>query len=277
MQKDDLDRMLRNLNIHVHIAACLQCDKNWHSDGYDAEFSSIGLVRSGESYITIDDQIIYPKAGMMYMLPQGSHQTYGAVSTNYPHKYYTLFHISANRVSLFDMLKMPLMAPAIDFDRAQEVFERLIRAVRGQQLGDAALAKGLALELVSLYLQSAQKAGSITLINQSSDRILQSIAYIDSHLAGDLSIVVLAARAGYHPNYYIRLFKKETGVTPLHYINYNRMQKACQMLMAGDMPIAAIAQQMGYANQFYFTSSFKRLYGISPSHYRKYFSIERRK
>lgn len=74
------------------------------------------------------------------------------------------------------------------------------------------------------------------------------------------------------------IFKKYTGLSPIAYRNRLRLRYAKGMLEKTDMPIAEIAENVGFAGQQYFCEAFKEGFGISPSEYRKkYFLLETNK
>lgn len=66
-----------------------------------------------------------------------------------------------------------------------------------------------------------------------------------------------------------QLVRKHTGKTYSELIQEARMNKAKELLAFSDASVMAIAIQIGYSDQFYFSKLFKRLYGMSPNAYRK--------
>lgn len=67
----------------------------------------------------------------------------------------------------------------------------------------------------------------------------------------------------------IELFKEQTGFTPIDYFIHMKMQYACQELDMSGLSIKAIALNLGYDDQYYFSRIFKKVVGASPSEYRK--------
>ena len=62
---------------------------------------------------------------------------------------------------------------------------------------------------------------------------------------------------------------RRTGKSYSELIQAKRMEKACEMLAYTDKTIVRIAELTGYADQFYFSKVFKRVFGMSPNAYRK--------
>lgn len=69
--------------------------------------------------------------------------------------------------------------------------------------------------------------------------------------------------------YLKKLFKKETGLTPLQYLTEKRLENAanCLAMNGGSGNVSDIAYQCGFSEPLYFSRLFKRKYGVSPRRY----------
>jgi len=72
-----------------------------------------------------------------------------------------------------------------------------------------------------------------------------------------------------------RRFQQATGMPPLEYVHALRLEEAKQMLESGDLPIEAIANEVGYEDAGYFSRLFRRKVNLTPAQYRKRFSALR--
>lgn len=94
--------------------------------------------------------------------------------------------------------------------------------------------------------------------------------YIHEHLGDfELSVPKIAESLSLSPDYLSAVFKQEKGVTLNKYIIQTRMEVAELLIREGTISITAIAEQVGYENYSYFSSSFKKAYGCSPASYAK--------
>jgi len=73
-----------------------------------------------------------------------------------------------------------------------------------------------------------------------------------------------------------RRFEKATGLSPLEYVHTLRLEEAKQMLEAGDEPVEAIANAVGYEDAGFFGRLFKRKVNLSPVQYRRRFGAMRK-
>jgi AraC family transcriptional regulator len=101
-------------------------------------------------------------------------------------------------------------------------------------------------------------------------KIQQAIAYIHDHLAENLTIAAIADELEMSQYYFSRLFKQAIGVSPYRYLMEQRIEAAKHLLKKTSLPISAISERVGFANQNQLTIQFRNLTGTTPSNYRKH-------
>ncbi|MCD8356920.1 MAG: AraC family transcriptional regulator [Clostridia bacterium] len=97
----------------------------------------------------------------------------------------------------------------------------------------------------------------------------QAVKYIQSHLGEDLRLKRLAAEVHLSPSHLIRVFRSNLHVSPHEYIVRMRMDRAKYLLKSTDMPIKAIAAEIGYGTESSFTGAFTEKIGVSPRKFRE--------
>jgi len=102
-----------------------------------------------------------------------------------------------------------------------------------------------------------------------SEEVKSTVKYMNAHLSEELSVDELASRVYLSYTGLIWKFKHELNTTPSKYIILLRLNYAKHLLLDQQLSISEIAEQCGYANPYYFTNSFRKHYGISPSAFRK--------
>jgi len=100
-------------------------------------------------------------------------------------------------------------------------------------------------------------------------RYVQAAAnYIASHYREpDISVGVIASALAISEGHLSHLFKKETGDTILGYLTRYRIHKAMELLKDCRVKVYEAAEQVGYRDISYFSATFKKLVGVSPSEY----------
>jgi AraC family transcriptional regulator of arabinose operon len=100
-------------------------------------------------------------------------------------------------------------------------------------------------------------------------RLRAALALMDGDLAADLPVARLARAAGLSPSRFAHLFRERLGLPVSRFREEQRLRRACQLLAATDRAIKAIAAEVGYDDQFYFSQRFRRFAGRSPRAWRQ--------
>lgn len=93
--------------------------------------------------------------------------------------------------------------------------------------------------------------------------------YITSNYTETITLKDLSKLYFIDEQYLCKLFKRETGVGFVDYINKIRIDSAKRLLLNSDATISSIAYQVGYSNISYFNKIFKKLSGNTPKEYRQ--------
>jgi transcriptional regulator GlxA family with amidase domain len=96
--------------------------------------------------------------------------------------------------------------------------------------------------------------------------VRRALDHMRVNFATDLSIDELAACAGLSPFYFVRCFRKETGLPPHAYLTQLRLDHARCLLGHGKSPVEA-ALAAGFYDQSHLNKHFKRTYGLTPGQY----------
>ncbi|WP_064708272.1 helix-turn-helix transcriptional regulator [Rhizobium bangladeshense] len=114
-------------------------------------------------------------------------------------------------------------------------------------------------------------AGTQPLADASVDD--RRLIIVDRHLRESLERQVtldqLAATAGLSKFHLLRAFKRRYGETPSRRLTRYRMEEGRRLLSSTGQSITAIAFSCGYENPTHFATAFRRVFGLSPSEYRR--------
>lgn len=97
----------------------------------------------------------------------------------------------------------------------------------------------------------------------------KAIDYVDLNYSNDLKIEDICSYLNINKSYFCVLFKNETGYTFSNFLNRFRIEKSKELLRNRDLSILDISLQVGFNNQNYFNTIFKKLTGKTPLQYRK--------
>lgn len=129
-----------------------------------------------------------------------------------------------------------------------------------------------AADLISVYLQAIflqARQHFAEPSREASSLVERCLGYIHENYAQQFDIDALAATVSVSPSYLFRLFKKKMRLTPMHYRNVVRIDKAKLLLADRSLTVDAVAERVGFDDPKYFARVFKDLAGMSPSGYRR--------
>lgn len=103
----------------------------------------------------------------------------------------------------------------------------------------------------------------------SKDNIQSAIDYIIANISSDISVKDVADYVHFTPEYFSKLFKKETGENVKNYIRRIKIDAAKDLLGNPKIPVNIIAAELGYSNYSHFTQMFRKYENVTPTEYRK--------
>ena len=135
-------------------------------------------------------------------------------------------------------------------------------------------------ELITLgclfqFLGEVYKHGAYSIEDLSQNegkRVLQLkqvFELIESEYAAPLTLNDMAASVHMSPKYFCRFFKATTHRTPVDYLNYYRIELACNEIADADRNLTEIALDVGFSSLNYFIRQFKKYKGITPGQYQE--------
>ena len=93
-------------------------------------------------------------------------------------------------------------------------------------------------------------------------------ALLRAHLHETLNLDELAAAFNLSRFHFAKTYRDLTGQAPIEAFIQMKMAHACRLLDESQLEVRQIAEQLGYADPYYFSRLFRRVVGLAPSHYR---------
>jgi AraC-like DNA-binding protein len=103
--------------------------------------------------------------------------------------------------------------------------------------------------------------------NSNGSRLHFVLHYIHEHLTERIPVNILSRKAYLSRNNFFKWFKEQFGLTPLEYMNRERIKLAKQLLAEDKNTISQVSIQCGFSDANYFVRLFKRSEGITPGAY----------
>jgi AraC-like DNA-binding protein len=181
---------------------------------------------------------------------------------------HTGHHLESTRVQLevgLERLVEPLLASGVLEPRS---FERVVQAFERESAPAASVA-----ELLGAYRQIVSDIES-TLERPTRARhergTRQAVEFLREHLAEPVTLPQVARVAGFAPDYFTRLFKREEGISLGRYLLQLRVERAKQLLAGTPLSVEQVRKASGFRTRAYFHRAFKKAVGKTPAVFREW-------
>lgn len=172
----------------------------------------------------------------------------------------------------FEYARQAMRKDVIEYILKAEITEEvLLSALRKVQseLDKKAVHNEEILDLSQISYNQCQQIVGYQKIKDYSASIGQACKYIHKNFSESISLQLIADIVYLNRTYFSELFKKETGVNFVEYLNCIRIVKAAELLKKEDISLIKAAVSVGFANVPYFIKVFKKYMGNTPSDYKK--------
>ena len=107
------------------------------------------------------------------------------------------------------------------------------------------------------------------------ERMRRALTFIDARYADRMTLADIAASMALSEGECCRLFRRMLRTSPMGYAISCRIRESLSLLAAGRLSVTEIAQRTGFSGSSYFTETFSRIMGMTPSAYRRQTGGER--
>lgn len=268
------DIYFTNLNMVYNMGGFFSIDgeTDWSWTGGTFEQCKFYFITEGECVVEIGNKTYHAKAGDWLLIPANLWQSYYNVKGKPFKKYWMHFDIYPD-TGLVDFLSLPFMVSVGKSNKAEKIFDTLVKAAMSNELSDKLTVKSCLFSLLMEYVKLAKPEG-VSVQSRADARLDDVLRYINENLDKPLPNELLAEKYFAHPNHFIRAFKDKTGQTPAKYIKARRMETAKRLLESTDLTIAEITEKLGINDSAHFSRLFKEQYNMPPAKYREYFKSQ---
>lgn len=150
----------------------------------------------------------------------------------------------------------------------------LFESIDSKETGFEFIIQGSLYNLLGMILRN----GLYKNFNKKTKRTTESLQQLKNVLTlleekfnEPLTLEDLSKAAGMTPKYFCRFFYQMTNKTPIEYLNYYRIEVACELILNTDLSITNISLDCGFNDASYFIKTFKKYKGLTPKQYVKSF------
>ncbi|WP_343307292.1 helix-turn-helix domain-containing protein [Chitinophaga niabensis] len=269
----------------------VQLNKSWHYNNIKSIFYRLYYIDGGEGKLYNDEGAVTLEDGYLYLIP--SFTTCNYECRNELSQYYVSFmEESADGISLFAANRkiFKQSASAEDINCVKRILSlnpnRAIKTsynprdyeksdiLRSYQDMNNLIPPAVFMETCGLILQllsrfMAPENFRIAERTMIHPKVMDAINFIQSNLLTNITVEGLAQRANQHPDYFSRLFLKNTGERPLAYVQLKRVERVQLLLITTDLPFYKIAEETGFESLSYLSRVFRNHTGQTLSDYKR--------
>lgn len=264
-----------------------QHNADWNWKNVSSPFARLYYVTEGSAKIILPDHTVSLRKGYMYFIPAFTSHSYECTSS-FTHYYAHIYEdpqakylfledwvlpeeiqgdalelsIFQELYSLNPTMKLSKSDPST-YDNSSTLASNLLKN-KQRPLYNKMISRGIIYQLLAPFFKTAHLKSTVT-----DDRVKRAITYIRNHISDELCIDKVAETLCVSKNYFIRIFKKETGTTPANFIIQHKIEKAQLLLITNDLPVKQTSYLVGFEDFSYFNRVFKKITGMTPNEYRR--------
>ena len=240
------------------------------------DFLELSYIISGKGTYKISDKYFKVKAGdLMPLNPQIYHREFASEGEEL-HQ----IHMGVKNFKLDSLPKNYLMNEnffgIVNFSKEGESFKNccleIIKEQKKNEPGFDLILKSLVMKLIVIILretrtfQNNEKYNCCNFESSEKTNIVETIiAFMNKNYMHDISLDKISRNMYLSPVYISKIFKEETGDSPINYLIKIRLDRASYMLKnERDLSVKEISKKVGYNDAYYFSKLFKKYYGNSP-------------
>lgn len=239
------------------------------------DFLEMSILVEGETFYTIENQEVHLKEETILLFNPGvSHHEQAPAGVEN-----TQIHIGFRNVNLdrFPKDYFPVESPIIRLNDYNKDFFAICREIIKErstsQAGYELMLKTLVMRLIVFLLRDKNTLSAhhlmsaLTAEEQEKQQIVNEIIlYLEGHYIEDITLNSLAQEHFISPANLSRIFKEETGDSPINHLIKIRLNQAKALMETEkDITVKEISHLVGYEDALYFSKLFKKYYGQPPS------------
>lgn len=266
-----MNLIVDSLKTNILNGALTACGTSWANAGRSIitdSFNRVYWVKSGEGYVEHHGRTFHLVQGNLYLIPADSPGRYWC-----PDKMKLAWcHFTASvlaNAELFTFLKCEYEMQITAHKRKLTncMWDIILKSFDSDNISDSTAADGALRLLVSFFLETVD-ADELKQGREVFEKLSPAFRFIEENISREIAIPALARTVNLQENYFTNLFTKHFGISPVRYVNLQKIKHAQKLIHKGSLSLKEIAQQCGFSNEFYFSRVFRKTAGMPPGKFR---------
>lgn len=250
-----------------------QMPYHWHP-----EYEMIRILE-GDFQLTLDSETFLITAGDIVLLQDGV--LHGGIPQNCIYECLVFdmnFLLKENRICrkwiqqiLNHEINLNQKLP-LESEGLRKIADGLFSAMSEKKTGYEFMTQGYLYQLMGVILEEHLYEENAVSARTGAQHVMQFkkvLGFIEEHYSEHITLCELAGIAGMNEKYFCRYFREMSYRTPVDYLNYFRIETACEQLVTTRNTIIETAFNCGFNDVSYFIKTFRKYKGITPKQYLK--------
>jgi AraC family transcriptional regulator of arabinose operon len=250
------------LPLTVLMSGISYCDKNYRIERHGENLFSFEYIIDGSGTLKINSQTLYPQKNDVYILTKNSDHIYYPSEEHPWNKIFILFN-GEFADALFNQY-LPEDTFIVKDCNILSYMNEIIHLSATGHANYSGFVDAVSVLLLRIVLRLKNHLQQNKLSTAEQIKLC-----LDVNIENRIDMNDVCVQLGYSKNYIINLFRATYGITPYAYFRKRKIELAEQYLLNTHLSINEISDRLNFADQHYFSSSFKSIVGIPPSVYRK--------
>ncbi|MFW8636657.1 AraC family transcriptional regulator [Cribrihabitans pelagius] len=296
---DALERLLSTLQVAVHPMAVCEAGPNSTLALPGLPHPLIHYVLKGSGVLQVEgSEAIVFEPHSFIVLPRGSAHTISASATDLDSRRSeqhvaminhmlristgsgeppeailicgTLEASYGNTIGMFDLIDRPISMVLPPEDALRRAFEALLEELVDPRLGSRILTEALLKQCLVLLVRRVvpDPMRSSWLLGSMDPRLAKPVLALLEEPARNFTLDELAQASGMSRSVFAARFHSTFGTSPIDLLKRIRLHNAAELLERTELPIAMVAQSVGYESRTYFSRAFQAEFGVDPRSFR---------
>ena len=233
---------------------------------YKPNYHVLQYVTDGKGMLEIENKSFSVQTGDLFYLPQDVSCCYYGDELD-PYEYYWVDFSGTQATYLLNACGISPSSPILhlgNHSEVEKIFQDMFAALFVNDFPSCLYAFS---DLIKLFSILANPTGNLP-SRQKHFIVDKAISLMDTDPASIKSIQQMCNQMGINFSHFSKIFKEQTKISPKLYLNRQKISHAKKMLSETDLPIKAIALELGFSENA-FIRAFQRLTNNKPLEYRK--------
>lgn len=262
-------------------------EKNFKTEGESHDFWEFVYVDKESIICSTNEKDVILKQGEILFHKPNEFHVLAANGKKPPNVFIVSFVCKSEAMKFFENKKITVGTNNVKFiynilNEGRKTFDiafsnpnlKKMRLLDSPSLGGEQIIKNyLEIFLINLIRSQTETNGTNNIFVQQNDyavkQVSDLITLLKNSVSESLTIDEILKNSYYGRAYIMRLFKKETGCSIMEYFIKLKIEKAKELLRDNSLSVREISDKLSFNEPNYFTKTFKRITGFTPSAYRR--------